>query len=269
MGENENSLWCLVMHFVSLPFAMGIPLGQLLSDFPKLVFQTEEARLNEHTMVVKIFWQTVAILKIASGDRMEKVDGEIYRQDLYFDNNTPQTSILHYAEGTLMVFLGRYKELADVSIVKGDLFAKLQPGSFMIIVDNFYRGIAFFAMARQTNARKYRTRAIKISRKMSKWAKTGSPQSNLYDMVLRAELAVVEKKFDKADHLFKASLVYAAKTGHLHHAALCNERYADYRLNVKQDADDAKYYLGEAAKYYSEWGAMGKAAKLKRDIDQL
>jgi hypothetical protein len=63
-------------------------------------------------------------------------------------------------------------------------------------------------------------------------------------------------------------MVYTARTGHLHHAALSNERYADYRL-LRSDIDDAKYHMSEAIRYYREWGAVGKAEQLRKEIDEL
>ena len=67
--------------------------------------------------------------------------------------------------------------------------------------------------------------------------------------MLGVKQAALEKKFEKAEGLCKEALVYAARTGHLHHAALFNERFAAYYLEVHGNLDDYKYHMIEAIRY--------------------
>ena len=90
-----------------------------------------------------------------------------------------------------------------------------------------------------------------------------------YDLMLQAEQAALDGKYAKADELYKEAIIHAARTGCLHHAALCNERYADYRRYEHNDLDDAKYLMTEAVRYYAEWGAVGKAEELRKEISVL
>lgn len=53
MGDNEPALWCLLIHFVSLPVMMGKPLGSIHEECEKVALQIEEAsRKCLHAMSV-------------------------------------------------------------------------------------------------------------------------------------------------------------------------------------------------------------------------
>lgn len=104
---------------------------------------------------------------------------------------------------------------------------------------------------------------------VSKWEKNGNPNVKHFDVMLRAEQAALDRRYDLADKLYKEAIVCAAHPGFLQHAALFNERYADYRLTERGDKEDGRYYLAEAIRYYIEWGAVGKAERLQKDMEEL
>mmetsp|Transcript_22825 Transcript_22825/g.56383 ORF Transcript_22825/g.56383 Transcript_22825/m.56383 type:complete len:140 (-) Transcript_22825:14-433(-) len=139
----------------------------------------------------------------------------------------------------------------------------------MIPTETFSRGVALYAMARKTKSRRYKGRANTIRKTVAKWEKAGNPNVKHFHAMLRAEQAALDRRYVLADELYKEAIVYAARPGFLHHAALFNERYADYRLTEHGDKEDARYYLAEAVRYYTEWGAIGKAEQLKKDMAKL
>ena len=110
---------------------------------------------------------------------------------------------------------------------------------------------------------------MRVKKQVAKWAKAGDPNIQHYHLLLNAEVAVLEKRFAKADALYKQAISRAARIGHLHHAALFHERFAEYRLEVLGDKDDGKYHMEQAIRYYTEWGAVGKAEKLKKDVKKM
>mmetsp|Transcript_24272 Transcript_24272/g.59418 ORF Transcript_24272/g.59418 Transcript_24272/m.59418 type:complete len:610 (+) Transcript_24272:2715-4544(+) len=268
-GDNEWSLYNLLSHFVCLPYAMGSPLAPILRDCPKVLLQIEEAKLKDHLLVVRILFQMVMNLQLPPGEKFEKLNGNHYSpEDEEGNESAGHMGHLHFAEGELMVFHGNYDELANRAIAKGDHYSQLMMGFFLIPMETFHRGIALYAMARRTKRRKYKAHANKIRKQVTKWSNDGNPNVKHYVMILNAEQAVLDKHYEKADELYKGAIVYTARSGHLHHAALCNERYADYRL-LRSDVDDAKYYMSEAVRYYREWGAVGKAEKLRKEMEEL
>ena len=114
--------------------------------------------------------------------------------------------------------------------------------------------------------RKYRANALKIKKLVGKWAKAGDPNVQHYDRMLCAEEAVLKKKYAMADQLYKEAIVLAARGGDLHHAALFNERFGEYRLEVHSDMGDHKFYTEQAIEYYTDWGAVGKAEDLRAKL---
>jgi hypothetical protein len=63
-------------------------------------------------------------------------------------------------------------------------------------------------------------------------------------------------------YLYQETIVSGARTGHLHHAALCSERYADLLRKELVDEDQAKHRIEEAIRFYSDWGAEAKVEML-------
>jgi cytidine deaminase len=123
-----------------------------------------------------------------------------------------------------------------------------------------------YAMARRTKKRKYKVQANKITKTIEKWVKSGNPNVKHYHLLLSAEQAALSKNYTRAEENYKKAIVLAARTGHMHHAALCNERYADFLLQELSDEEEAKYRMEEAIRFYEAWGAVGKVEMLKKHL---
>ena len=87
--------------------------------------------------------------------------------------------------------------------------------------------------------------------------------------MLCAEKAVLEKKYTVAAQLYKEAITLAACSGHLHHTDLFNERYGEYQLEVHSDMENHRFYTQQAIRYYTEWGAVGKAEDLRAKLLML
>jgi hypothetical protein len=91
---------------------------------------------------------------------------------------------------------------------------------------------------------------------------------------LSAEQAALKKTKQKyAEALYRKAITLAARTGHLHHAALFFERYAYISFFLLQQKEgprsdvvdeEAKYRIDEAIRLYQEWGAMAKVELLMK-----
>lgn len=122
-------------------------------------------------------------------------------------------------------------------------------------------------MARKTKKRKYKTRAVKIRRTIKQWIKDGNPNVEHYDFLMDAEhFSLKSNEYDMAHDFYQRAIGSACRLGHLHHSALCNERYADFLLNSRSDKTAALYRLSESIRFYEEWGAVGKVNELKRRL---
>lgn len=168
-----------------------------------------------------------------------------------------------------MIFCGDYESAARRAIKKGGLYAKELPAFFHIMIETFHRGVALYAMAQKKNGLRYRVRAEKIRKTMMKWMKCGNPNVVYFVEFLTAEHFALKSKLDKAEEHYRKAIVFTARTGHLHHSGLFNERYADFLHIKRKDVNEAKYRLGESIRYYEEWGASGKVQQLKDRVASL
>ena len=196
-----------------------------------------------------------------------KLEGERFSQSSEAMKTNIAIGNVNLAIGQLLLFFGdheaRGKRLMGEE-EKGKSYTDLFPGLVLGRIDTFHKGIVWFAMAQKNKGkRKYRAEALKIKKLVGKWAKAGDPNVQHYDRMLCAEEAVLKKKHIVADKLYKEAIALAARGGHLHHAALFNERYGEYRLEVHGNINVSKFYIEQAIKFYTEWGAVGKAEDLR------
>ena len=62
--------------------------------------------------------------------------------------------------------------------------------------------------------------------------------------------------------MYEKSILLSTRMGMVHDAALANERYGEFYLNVLNNESQATYYLEKAQTYYSEWGATAKVEQM-------
>eukprot|EP00980_Cylindrotheca_fusiformis_P015975 scaffold4690_cov116-Cylindrotheca_fusiformis.AAC.5 len=263
-GDTVYAMWNLITHHVWLPYATGKRLGSILDQFPKLLKQMEEVSQPEQANNLRIYWQMM--LNLATTPTLgesHELEGRIFSAGAFNDDNAIDLAMIHLCQGELLVFYD-IEAAAKRAIKDGDKFEKLCPAFFLIMIETFHRAIALFAMARRTKKRKYRTRATKLAKRIEFWVQNGNPNVGHYHMTLLAEQAALNKKCDLVEENYKNAIVLAARSGHLHHTGLINERYAEFLLEERLDEQESKYRLGEAIRFYEEWGAFGKVEALKK-----
>eukprot|EP00980_Cylindrotheca_fusiformis_P026018 scaffold15205_cov128-Cylindrotheca_fusiformis.AAC.3 len=268
-GDTVNAMWNLICHHVWLPYTMGKRLGPILELCPKLLSQMEELSQPEQAIGLEMFWQMMLNLATTSESRvLHKLEGDIFSAQAFAEDFTvsaSQEGTIHVLQGELLVFYD-LEAAAKRAIKDGDKFAKLSPGIFQNMFETFHRAIALFAMARRTEKRKYRIHANKLAKRIKGWVQSGNPNVGHYHLAMIAEQAALTKKYDLAEENYKKAIALAARTGHMHHAALINERYAEFLYEELSDEKESKYRLGEAIRFYEEWGAFGKVEALKKQL---
>jgi predicted ATPase len=268
-GDPLDSTNCLVNRFILLPYLMARPLHAIIKEFPRIAPPMEESGVTNNILTLKVWWQMMFNLTLPPSEAAKKLEGEHFRQSEETAESNMYIGNVNLAIGELLLYFGAHKERAKrlLGEEKGKTYPELVPSYPPHTIETFHRGITWFAtMARKTGMRAYKLRAIKIRKEISKWAEKGNPNVKDYDLFLNAEEAVLNKKYKKADSLYKQAIVHTCRIGHLGHAALYNERFAEYRLEVRKDLDDAKYHMSEAIRYYEEWGALGKAEQLQNFV---
>eukprot|EP00980_Cylindrotheca_fusiformis_P012095 scaffold2923_cov121-Cylindrotheca_fusiformis.AAC.5 len=265
-GDTTFAMWNLITHYVWLPYTMGKRLGPILEQCPKVLSQMEEVSQPEQAICLKMFWQMMLNLAtFPATEDLHRLEGDIFSAESFTGTETVHRAMVHMLQGELLVFYD-IEAAAKRAIKDGDKFAEMAPGNFQNMLETFHRAIALFATARRTRKRKYRSQADKLASRIEGWVRSGNPNVRHYHASMKAEQAALSKKYDRAEENYKNAIVLAAKTGHMHHAALINERYAEFLREELSDEEESKHWFGEAIRFYEEWGAFGKVELLKKQL---
>jgi predicted ATPase len=264
-GNTEQAMWALQVYNVWMPYQMGRSLGIILEECPNISIQTEEVMQHEQSIFLSIFWQMMLNLT-GQSEETTKLKGQIFNCDEFVCVTDIQDALFHLAKLELMVFFGDFEAAAKLALARGDKYEKAAPGYFLGMMETFHRGVALYAMARRTKKRKYKTAAKGILKTIATWAKSGNPNVKHYHSLLMAEQAALDMKYKAAESLYKDAVVLSARTGHLHHAGLINERYSDFLLQELGDEEEASFRRGEAIRYYKEWGADAMVERMTNPL---
>ncbi|KAL3937345.1 MAG: hypothetical protein SGBAC_007536 [Bacillariaceae sp.] len=259
-GDPLDSTNCLINRFVLLPYMMGRSLDTIINEFQKIAPQLEESGITNNILTLKVWWQMMLNLRLPPNAASKKLEGEEFRQSEETAESYMYVGNVNLAIGELLLFFGDHEERAKRlhGEEEGKTYSELVQGYPPHVIETFHRGITWYAMARKTGKRKYKSRTTKVKKEIAKWAAKGNPNAKDYDML--------NKKYDKADGFYKQAIVRVCQIGHLSHAVLYNERFAEYRLEVHGDRNDYEYHMGEAMRYYTEWGSIGNADQLRKGV---
>ncbi|KAL3928013.1 MAG: hypothetical protein SGBAC_012833, partial [Bacillariaceae sp.] len=253
MGDTAYAMWALVSRHVWVPYLMGKPLPPILKELPLIQSQMEELSQRKQLISLKSFRDLFLNLVISSID---------------IDGPPELDSKAHFAKGELLLFMDPEKA-AKRAIKVGNNFSKHNMGTCLIMIETFHRGVSLYTMARRTGQRKYKNPASKIRKMVESWWNAGNPNVKHYIKLLNAEHEALNKSYDKAEKLYVEAIALAARTGHMHHAALFNERYADLLMHHRKDKKEAEFRLTESIRYYNEWGAIRKVEALAEVLLKL
>lgn len=260
-------MWNLLSSSIQLPFDLGKPLDRILDTCAQAYAQMRDVGEAGPALVFSVYWQMITKLAVSQEGDCTKLEGNIFKPEEHSLRNNIYEGCVHLATGELMVFYD-IEKLAKRA-VKGDtVYEKCFPGFYSIMLETFHRGVALYAMARKTNKYKYKRQAKKIRKKINQWQKAGNPNVSHFVTFLDAEQAALNKKYDLAEDNYSKAIVTVARCGYLNHAALFNERYADFLMTVRNDEGEAMYRWREAIRYYKDWGAHGKANHLEEQIER-
>ncbi|CAJ1961667.1 unnamed protein product [Cylindrotheca closterium] len=268
-GETEFACWNLLSYVAMVPYVLGKPLAQILQECPKAMIQFEEAASEIHVLDMRVLMQMLSNLSDPSCPDPSKLEGDIFSKANDEEEAKVHLAISHYAEGELVLFHGDYVAAADRAIVLGEVHTELVPGTYTIMIETFHRAVALYAAALKTKKEKYKVHAKKVRTKISSWAKAGNPNVEYFDLFLTAEQLALDKKLDEAQLKYEAAINAATGAGHLHHAGLLNERYADFLLDLCSNVEESKKTLTTAIKWYKDWGAAGKVKALESKLGEV
>jgi len=182
----------------------------------------------------------------------------------------------------LYAHFGEYEAGAQNSIEIGNEWLKSYPGVYFGY-DAFHQAICLYGEARRIVQKQgkscslapsmsqlplYRKHAYKNHALIDSWVKKGAPNHVHHLSILDAERAALlslgKKKSDPKEvcKLYEKAIVDSARGGFANHAAVTEERYADYLVGV-DDLSEGLYHLDNAIQRFSDWGAVRKAEQLR------
>ena len=272
-GNVEFATWNLGMHQLFIPYFIGKPLETILSNCGTLVSVCHELKQVNQALYGQIFWQVVLNLTgksaetiVLKGEAFDDCEESILHAPNQ-EEGTKHQAFINFMKSELFVIFGDFEAAADLAVARGDELDKALSGSLYIMFDSFFRGVALYAMARRTKKRVYKRCANQMRKKIEKWVKLGNPNVQHFHCLLNAEHAALNKQYAAAEGFYGQAIKLAARTGFLHHAALFNERYADFLRHERGDAYEATFRIEEALRYYKTWGASAKAEILAKSLE--
>ena len=270
-GNVEIAVWTGFVLLVQLPGIMGSPILPI-DTYLGAIAQMEDLKQTEQALLTRAYSQVLLNLR-GHSTATTKLKGNVFDVDEFEPTTPNQFTFLGYLQSDLFLFFGEYQLAAESALKRREEFGKAWVCSASSMVETFHRALALYAMARRTctgssssissNSRKYRRPAELLRKRIQKWQDAGNPNLKHSVILLDAEHAAVRGKFQAAGKLYQDAIVIAARTGHLHHAGLFNERYADLLRTCLHDEDEARYRIEESIRWYAEWGAMAVVDRLE------
>jgi predicted ATPase len=260
-GNTDIAMWNLLMHSTVLPYHMGKSLPSIEEDALQTIAQMEELKQTNQALYTKMWCQGVLNL-IGKSNETVLLKGDIFDSEAFASQNPAHRLYLGMITSELLIFFGDFERAAEMALARGRSFAMLFPGHIICMMETFHRGLALYAMARKTKKRKYKKPAQQIRKMIKTWIQRGNPNVKQYYLLLSAEHAALRKEYKPANVLYQKAIVLAGRTGHLHNAALFNERYADFLREELSDNEEALYRIEEAIRFYRHWGAVRKVETL-------
>lgn len=252
---------------VMLPLNTGKPLGAILERCPECLYQMEDYQLDDHCFYTRLSWQVCLNLTGQAREPM-RLHGGIFNDNVDEETIPLRIASVKKAQIELWVVYGAFEKAAELAIECGDSYGKLSSLSYVCISETFFRGLALYAAHRETNQRKYKKHAKRARNKLGVWKLKGVPDVVHFHGLLNAEQAAVDEEYEVADLHYQKAIELAVSAGYLNCAALFNERYAIFLQQndpfCESRSDDAIFRLGEAMRYYREWGAIAKVEAIRK-----
>lgn len=267
-GDFESAKLCLgfrVMHTFHAGYALNTDL------FAEAI----NLHINFlHPDITKELWLQIYLLAIKKLCNIELEENE---KDFYgilqaTSEGTAMSSLtmqcyIHTIQLELYAFFGDWEEAKSLLLTTADVRAVLQ-SPYPAVRYTFFEGLICLKAAQSSvgmmDSWKWKRRALKSMKFIRRWIKCGNPNIIHCLHLLEAELAVLNGKSEKeVEDSYKSAIDIAAKNQFIQDEALSNEMASSY-FGSRNNVSRRDYYLGNAIRCYSEWGATAKVEQLNQ-----
>ncbi|CAB9512812.1 Transcriptional regulator [Seminavis robusta] len=263
-GEIEYAMYS-IFAYLGTALQTGRPLESLEADCRTYCSQMRQYKRMFTLGNCGVVWQVALNLMGRSADP-GILTGEAMDEENFRSSAVPfQLALLRGYAAQLYAMFGLHEKGASMSFDGGPQISNAYPGSILVPMDTYYRGLSLFVMARRTKKRRYLKHAKKSLALIKKWVRKGNPNLRHYEALLEAELAACQGKSHMACAHYKIAI--SLSRGYIQDTALAHERYGEYMVN--SDTQEAEFRIGEAIRCYREWGAHGKVIQLRERFSDL
>eukprot|EP00978_Attheya_sp_CCMP212_P000337 scaffold686_cov56-Attheya_sp.AAC.1 len=246
--------------------------GELLSPLEHEM-QMSSQQMIEYSIevmqgVLAPFHQCVLNLMGQSEDPL-KLNGEVMNEDMQIvlmkNQSNKHAELGIYMNVVCLAYLfGDYTragEFVDKLVEESEVGSQVEE-----LLKTFYCGLTCFALAKDTNDRKWRKLAMKDLKKIKKWSQL-SPFNCLQKLLLlKAEAAVLGRRYSKAEKYYYDAIYFSQKHGFLNDEAIAHERLGIFFLAERNNEKAAFDQLLSAKDLYKKWGAHAKVEHIKKKI---
>lgn len=189
----------------------------------------------------------------------------VMKSERRFRSYTDQTvlGVFYSCQCVLFMYFDEYEKGAELAIERGDMYATGIPGHVWIMIETFTRAMLLYAAARETGDRVYAKHAKNVHKTLKSWVRKGNPNVKHYELLLSAEKAALNGKLDAAEGWYQSAIVFSTRQGLVHESAFASERYGEFLLVDRNDAEEARHKFDDAIRRYNEWGAIKKVQMLR------
>ena len=273
-GEN---FWASYIYMFG--FWQEVALSKSIADLEKMA--EREARFAKkveqiepyhiHSMHRGLFLNLAGQLEPDSLDYPEHDE----RQSVaYFDANVTSTCGTFYHATTRLIlnyYHGRYREAVRAATGPKITAEVIADPTYNLTMYTLFTCLAIQAAMPQFD-REEKGRYLKLyrsgKRKVTQWARCCPANFDVMLHLLNAEEARTAGSQQAATAAYTQALEAARQMDSLFFESLCNECYARYWLDQKEERI-AQVFLQEAACLYEQWGAAAKVRQLHRHYPKL
>lgn len=251
-------------------FWYGAPMEEIIAD--STIAHQACAKMNQTSALdyVKIFEQTVWNLTNERPDP-DSLTGEWYDEsEIEVSRRIGRKSNIveaYFAKTALAFFWGKYRTIIDEYVPGFEEYEIYMTASFFIPLQNFFTGMAFFALAHQENEPK-RQRIKQGVRRMNMIKKLAAIMpfntQHFYEL-LQAEYYSATGKMSKAASLYEQAIATAKKNSFQNVVCIAEEAAGRHYLRIG-NRTIAEVYLQKAVQSYVKWGVSAKVLQLQREF---
>eukprot|EP00978_Attheya_sp_CCMP212_P008562 scaffold20099_cov42-Attheya_sp.AAC.1 len=267
-GTVEFACYCLTSMCIR-SFINGDVLTAVERDMHFAIQEMAEYSIETPRSILASYHQSVLNLMGRSENPVE-LSGEVMEQEIQTalmkeqSNKFGEESIYINALRTSYLF-GDYNRAGGFAEKLSEDFSEILGAQIQELIKSFFCGLTWLALAKETKNKILKNLAMKQMKQLKKWSQY-SPFNCLQKLfLLKAEYAVLQRRYSKAERYYYEAVRLSRKHGFLNDEALAHERFGIF-YSERQNINAAHEHLTCAKELYGKWGAHAKVNHVRSKI---